>query len=152
MLKATHQPSLVVSRQKTDPESSLVCSNWTIECESCPTHDLFFPSDAFRKNAFQVIAVDGVCSGVIQFPTAEDCLDWLQAIAGNISSLTKHNVSMTQPHLSLFATSRGASLRPAARADLQHIGRGAEAAEVPACEILGPGDKQTRSDVFSHRE
>uniref|UniRef100_A0A087Y8J3 Syntrophin gamma 1 n=1 Tax=Poecilia formosa TaxID=48698 RepID=A0A087Y8J3_POEFO len=48
-------------------------------------------SDAFRKNAFQVIAVDGVCSGVVQFPTAEDCLDWLQAIASNISSLTKHN-------------------------------------------------------------
>eukprot|EP00064_Thunnus_orientalis_P001831 superscaffoldBa00000127_g1834 len=49
-------------------------------------------SDVCRKNAFQVIAVDGVCSGVIQFPTAEDCLDWLQAIASNISSLTKHNV------------------------------------------------------------
>lgn len=46
-----------------------------------------------RKNAFQVIAVDGVCSGVVQFATAEDCLDWLQAIAGNISNLTKHNVS-----------------------------------------------------------
>lgn len=38
--------------------------------------------------------MDGVCSGVIQFPTVEDCLDWLQAIASNISSLTKHNVSM----------------------------------------------------------
>uniref|UniRef100_A0A3Q4GYQ6 Gamma-1-syntrophin n=1 Tax=Neolamprologus brichardi TaxID=32507 RepID=A0A3Q4GYQ6_NEOBR len=48
-------------------------------------------SDVSRKNAFQVIAVDGVCSGVIQFPTAEECLDWLQAIASNISSLTKHN-------------------------------------------------------------
>ncbi|XP_078790213.1 gamma-1-syntrophin isoform X2 [Oryzias latipes] len=49
-------------------------------------------SDTCRKNAFQVIAVDGVCSGVLQFPTAEDCLDWLHAIASNISSLTKHNV------------------------------------------------------------
>ncbi|XP_046883580.1 gamma-1-syntrophin [Hypomesus transpacificus] len=49
-------------------------------------------SDVCRKNAFQVIAVDGVCSGVIQCPTAEDCLDWLQAIATNISALTKHNV------------------------------------------------------------
>lgn len=55
-----------------------------------------FPLNSFRKNAFQVIAVDGVCSGVIQFSTAEDCLDWLQAIASNISSLTKHNVSMKQ--------------------------------------------------------
>lgn len=34
-----------------------------------------------------------------------------------------------------------ASLHPAARADRQHIGRGAEAAKLPACEILGPGDK-----------
>ncbi|XP_029581235.1 gamma-1-syntrophin isoform X3 [Salmo trutta] len=49
-------------------------------------------SDVCRKNAFQVIAVDGVCSGVITCPAAEDCLDWLQAIATNISALTKHNV------------------------------------------------------------
>eukprot|EP00063_Salmo_salar_P020764 XP_013995599.1 PREDICTED: gamma-1-syntrophin-like isoform X2 [Salmo salar] len=49
-------------------------------------------SDVCRKHAFQVIAVDGVCSGVITCPTAEDCLDWLQAIAANISALTKHNV------------------------------------------------------------
>ncbi|XP_061878514.1 gamma-1-syntrophin isoform X2 [Entelurus aequoreus] len=49
-------------------------------------------SDVCRKNAFQVIAVDGVCSGVLQFPSPEDCLDWLQATGGNISNLTKHNV------------------------------------------------------------
>ncbi|KAG7274745.1 hypothetical protein CRUP_006482, partial [Coryphaenoides rupestris] len=49
-------------------------------------------SDVCRKNAFQVMAVDGVCSGVIQCPTAEDCLDWLQAVANSISNLTKHNV------------------------------------------------------------
>ncbi|KAI4880360.1 hypothetical protein NFI96_001236 [Prochilodus magdalenae] len=49
-------------------------------------------SDICRQNAFQVIAVDGVCSGVIQCPTAEECTDWLQAIASNISALTKHNV------------------------------------------------------------
>ncbi|XP_041098254.1 gamma-1-syntrophin-like [Polyodon spathula] len=49
-------------------------------------------SDICRQNAFQVIAVDGVCSGIIQCLTAEDCFDWLQAIATNISSLTKHNI------------------------------------------------------------
>ncbi|XP_061652749.1 gamma-1-syntrophin isoform X3 [Phyllopteryx taeniolatus] len=49
-------------------------------------------SDVCRKNAFQVVAVDGVCSGVLQFPSDEDRLDWLQAVGGNISSLTKHNV------------------------------------------------------------
>ncbi|XP_042712964.2 gamma-1-syntrophin isoform X3 [Chrysemys picta bellii] len=49
-------------------------------------------SDLCRQNAFQVIAVDGVCSGIIQSLSAEDCMDWLQAIATNISNLTKHNI------------------------------------------------------------
>ncbi|XP_064242100.1 gamma-1-syntrophin isoform X1 [Passer domesticus] len=49
-------------------------------------------SDLCRQNAFQVIAVDGVCSGIIQCLSAEDCIDWLQAIASNISNLTKHNI------------------------------------------------------------
>uniref|UniRef100_A0A3B4E2Z0 PDZ domain-containing protein n=1 Tax=Pygocentrus nattereri TaxID=42514 RepID=A0A3B4E2Z0_PYGNA len=49
-------------------------------------------SDICRQNAFQVIAVDGVCSGIIQCPSAEECTDWLQAIASNISALTKHNI------------------------------------------------------------
>lgn len=48
--------------------------------------------DLRRQNAFQVIAVDGVCSGIIQCPSAEECTEWLQAIASNISALTKHNV------------------------------------------------------------
>uniref|UniRef100_A0AAA9SG04 Syntrophin gamma 1 n=2 Tax=Bos TaxID=9903 RepID=A0AAA9SG04_BOVIN len=50
-------------------------------------------TDLSRQNAFQVTAVDGVCSGVIQCLSAEDCGEWLQAIATNISSLTKHNDS-----------------------------------------------------------
>uniref|UniRef100_A0A7N9DCJ3 Syntrophin gamma 1 n=1 Tax=Macaca fascicularis TaxID=9541 RepID=A0A7N9DCJ3_MACFA len=50
-------------------------------------------TDLSRQNAFQVIAVDGVCSGIIQSLSAEDCVDWLQAIATNISNLTKHNDS-----------------------------------------------------------
>ncbi|XP_045254164.2 gamma-1-syntrophin isoform X3 [Macaca fascicularis] len=49
-------------------------------------------TDLSRQNAFQVIAVDGVCSGIIQSLSAEDCVDWLQAIATNISNLTKHNI------------------------------------------------------------
>ncbi|KAM8911084.1 gamma-1-syntrophin isoform 3-T3 [Lycaon pictus] len=49
-------------------------------------------TDLSRQNAFQVIAVDGVCSGIIQCLSAEDCIDWLQAIATNISNLTKHNI------------------------------------------------------------
>lgn len=62
------------------------------------TDEIFFWPDllwhVYRQNAFQVIAVDGVCSGIIQCLSAEDCIDWLQAIANNISNLTKHNVSM----------------------------------------------------------
>ncbi|KAI2549948.1 syntrophin gamma 1 [Homo sapiens] len=50
-------------------------------------------TDLSRQNAFQVIAVDGVCTGIIQCLSAEDCVDWLQAIATNISNLTKHNDS-----------------------------------------------------------
>nr|KAF6405686.1 syntrophin gamma 1 [Rousettus aegyptiacus] len=49
-------------------------------------------TDLSRQNAFQVIAVDGVCSGIIQCLSDEDCIDWLQAIATNISNLTKHNI------------------------------------------------------------
>ncbi|XP_042126855.1 gamma-1-syntrophin isoform X1 [Peromyscus maniculatus bairdii] len=49
-------------------------------------------TDLTRPNAFQVVAVDGVCSGIIQCLSAEDCMDWLQAIAANISNLTKHNI------------------------------------------------------------
>ncbi|XP_057178553.1 gamma-1-syntrophin isoform X2 [Triplophysa rosa] len=49
-------------------------------------------TDMCRQNAFQVIAVDGVCSGVIQSSSADECSDWLQAIASHISALTKHNV------------------------------------------------------------
>uniref|UniRef100_A0A8C6RKQ1 Syntrophin, gamma 1 n=1 Tax=Nannospalax galili TaxID=1026970 RepID=A0A8C6RKQ1_NANGA len=49
-------------------------------------------TDLSRQNAFQVVAVDGVCSGILQCLSAEDCMDWLQAIAANISNLTKHNI------------------------------------------------------------
>ncbi|XP_063114592.1 gamma-1-syntrophin isoform X4 [Cavia porcellus] len=49
-------------------------------------------TDLSRQNAFQVTAVDGVCSGIIQCLSTEDSFDWLQAIATNISNLTKHNI------------------------------------------------------------
>lgn len=43
--------------------------------------------------------MDGVCSGIIQCPSAEECTDWLQAIASNISALTKHNVRISASFL-----------------------------------------------------
>ncbi|XP_030070146.1 gamma-1-syntrophin [Microcaecilia unicolor] len=49
-------------------------------------------TDLCRQNSLQVVAVDGVCSGIIQCLTAEECVDWLQAVSTNISNLTKHNI------------------------------------------------------------
>lgn len=72
---------------------SKYCLRWYARTDEI----LFWPDllwHVYRQNAFQVIAVDGVCSGIIQCLSAEDCIDWLQAIASNISNLTKHNVSM----------------------------------------------------------
>lgn len=43
--------------------------------------------------------MDGVCSGIIQCSSAEECTDWLQGIASNISALTKHNVSSSAASL-----------------------------------------------------
>ncbi|KAG8570865.1 hypothetical protein GDO81_011452 [Engystomops pustulosus] len=45
-----------------------------------------------NTNAFQITAVDGVCSGIIQCLSADDCIEWLQSISTNISNLTKHNI------------------------------------------------------------
>ncbi|GAB5583960.1 gamma-1-syntrophin isoform X1 [Prionailurus iriomotensis] len=67
----------------------------TLSCSSWPTSPGLRWEKRWcdlRQNAFQVIAVDGVCSGIIQCLSAEDCIDWLQAIATNISNLTKHNI------------------------------------------------------------
>ncbi|XP_031525173.1 gamma-1-syntrophin [Papio anubis] len=64
------------------------------KCRHEEVVSLLFPNVIIfpMQNAFQVIAVDGVCSGIIQCLSAEDCVDWLQAIATNISNLTKHNI------------------------------------------------------------
>lgn len=73
----------------------LVILNW--QCLIRSQVNLFH---VYRQNAFQVVAVDGICSGIIQCLSAEDCIDWLQAIAINISNLTKHNVSIFLYHIS----------------------------------------------------
>ncbi|XP_072267331.1 gamma-1-syntrophin isoform X3 [Pyxicephalus adspersus] len=49
-------------------------------------------TDLCRQNAFQITAVDGVCSGIIQCLSADECIEWLQSISTNISNLTKHNI------------------------------------------------------------
>lgn len=75
----------------------LVLLNW--QCWFRSQVNLFH---VYRQNAFQVVAVDGICSGIIQCLSAEDCMDWLQAIAITISNLTKHNVSIFFRGLSYF--------------------------------------------------
>ncbi|XP_068093469.1 gamma-1-syntrophin isoform X1 [Hyperolius riggenbachi] len=49
-------------------------------------------TDLSRQDAFQITAVDGVCSGIIQCLSAEECIEWLQSISTNIANLTKHNI------------------------------------------------------------
>lgn len=45
-----------------------------------------------RSNAFEVLALDGVSTGILQFYTAQESADWLRAMSTNISDLTLQNV------------------------------------------------------------
>ncbi|KAM4694145.1 gamma-2-syntrophin [Discoglossus pictus] len=47
-----------------------------------------------RPNSFELLALDGVSSGVLQFYTAHDSADWLRAISTNINDLTLQNMKM----------------------------------------------------------
>ncbi|XP_017369526.1 gamma-2-syntrophin [Cebus imitator] len=51
-------------------------------------------TEKFRWNAFEVLALDGVSSGILQFSTAQDGADWLQAVSANIRELTLQNMKM----------------------------------------------------------
>uniref|UniRef100_A0A8B9G604 Syntrophin gamma 2 n=1 Tax=Amazona collaria TaxID=241587 RepID=A0A8B9G604_9PSIT len=46
------------------------------------------------SNAFEVLALDGVSTGILQFYTAQESADWLRAMSTNISDLTLQNVSL----------------------------------------------------------
>ncbi|XP_039603658.1 gamma-2-syntrophin isoform X2 [Polypterus senegalus] len=51
-------------------------------------------TDKLRPNGFEVLALDGVSSGVLQFCTASETTDWLRAISTNINDLTLQNMKM----------------------------------------------------------
>uniref|UniRef100_A0A8B9GAB1 Syntrophin gamma 2 n=1 Tax=Amazona collaria TaxID=241587 RepID=A0A8B9GAB1_9PSIT len=51
-------------------------------------------TDKLRSNAFEVLALDGVSTGILQFYTAQESADWLRAMSTNISDLTLQNVSL----------------------------------------------------------
>ena len=65
-----------------DDTVCLVCTAWL--------------SPPCRSGAFQVLAVDGVRTGVLQFHTARESADWLRAVSATISDLTLESVS-TRP-------------------------------------------------------
>ncbi|XP_008590517.1 PREDICTED: gamma-2-syntrophin-like, partial [Galeopterus variegatus] len=45
-----------------------------------------------RSTAFEVLALDGVSTGILQFYTAQDSADWLRAVSANIRDLTLQNI------------------------------------------------------------
>uniref|UniRef100_A0A8C9S3L8 Syntrophin, gamma 2 n=1 Tax=Scleropages formosus TaxID=113540 RepID=A0A8C9S3L8_SCLFO len=47
-----------------------------------------------RPNCFEVIALDGECSSILQFSTASESTDWLQSISTNINNLTLENMKV----------------------------------------------------------
>ncbi|KAF4795397.1 hypothetical protein TURU_093246 [Turdus rufiventris] len=53
-------------------------------------------TDKLRSNAFEVLALDGVSTGILQFYTAQESADWLRAMSTNISDLTLQNSHVQQ--------------------------------------------------------
>ncbi|XP_060090575.1 gamma-2-syntrophin isoform X1 [Heteronotia binoei] len=51
-------------------------------------------TNKLRSNAFEVLALDGVSSGILQYCTAQESADWLRALSTNISDLTLQNIKM----------------------------------------------------------
>ncbi|XP_064809255.1 gamma-2-syntrophin-like [Oncorhynchus masou masou] len=57
-------------------------------------------TDKLRSNSFEVYALDGTSTNVLQFCTAAESTDWLQAISTNISDLTLENMKMINRYCS----------------------------------------------------
>ncbi|XP_072356642.1 gamma-2-syntrophin [Scyliorhinus torazame] len=51
-------------------------------------------ADQLRPNTFEVVALDGVSTGIFQFYTAQESADWLRSISTNINDLTLQNMKM----------------------------------------------------------
>ncbi|KAM9777335.1 gamma-2-syntrophin [Neosynchiropus ocellatus] len=51
-------------------------------------------TDKLRSNCFEVFALDGASTNILQFCTAAESTDWLQAISTNISDLTLENIKL----------------------------------------------------------
>ncbi|XP_039204009.1 gamma-2-syntrophin isoform X5 [Crotalus tigris] len=51
-------------------------------------------TNKLRSNAFEVLALDGISTGILQFCSAQESADWLRALSTNISDLTLQNMKM----------------------------------------------------------
>ncbi|KAK7904614.1 hypothetical protein WMY93_017221 [Mugilogobius chulae] len=51
-------------------------------------------TDKLRSNCFEVFVLEGACTYILQFCTAAESTDWLQAISTNISDLTQENIKI----------------------------------------------------------
>nr|XP_040054842.1 gamma-2-syntrophin isoform X2 [Gasterosteus aculeatus aculeatus] len=51
-------------------------------------------TDQLRSNCLDVFALDGASTNILQFCTAAESTDWLQAISTNINELTQENIKM----------------------------------------------------------
>ncbi|XP_063154874.1 gamma-2-syntrophin [Candoia aspera] len=51
-------------------------------------------TNKLRSNAFEVLALDGVSTGILQYCSAQESADWLRALSTNISDLTLQNMKM----------------------------------------------------------
>ncbi|XP_030299409.1 gamma-2-syntrophin isoform X2 [Sparus aurata] len=57
-------------------------------------------TDTLRLNCFEVITMDGASPSILQFCSAAECTDWLQAISTNINDLTQENIKIINKYCS----------------------------------------------------
>ncbi|XP_068435927.1 gamma-2-syntrophin isoform X2 [Clinocottus analis] len=57
-------------------------------------------TDQLRSNCFEVFALDGASTNILQFCTAAESTDWLQAISSNINDLTQENIKIINKYCS----------------------------------------------------
>ncbi|KAK2891565.1 gamma-2-syntrophin isoform X2 [Channa argus] len=57
-------------------------------------------TDKLRSNYFEVFTLDGASTNILQFCTAAESTDWLQAISTNINDLAQENIKMVNKYCS----------------------------------------------------
>ncbi|XP_073338997.1 gamma-2-syntrophin isoform X3 [Pagrus major] len=57
-------------------------------------------TDKLRLNCFEVITMEGASTNILQFCSAAESTDWLQAISTNINDLTQENIKIINKYCS----------------------------------------------------